>query len=96
MHEHRGPGAAHPEQPGRGVAEHHVVVREAVWIRPEPVALEEVERLVDERVAEPRHLPGIEERVAVLAGHVATEVEGERPRHGDREHDAEDDRQPRP
>jgi hypothetical protein len=78
----RHPGA---DRPRRGVAGEGVRERQAVAQRPEGVGLEVVERLVKERVAAPPDLPGLHERVAHVAWHVARHVKRKRPVQRERE-----------
>jgi hypothetical protein len=89
----RGVEALRREDARRRVPQEHVREREAVLLGPEGVRLEEVERLLDERVAHPREVPRVEQGVAQVLGHVAPQVEHERPRHPDAEDDGEDRRQ---
>src|SRR5207244_3092474 len=76
---------------GRRVADQLVREGQRVPERPEDVRLEEVERLVDERVPVPGDLPGLDERIAEILRYVAAEMERQRPVHREREHAAAQD-----
>ena len=84
---------ARADQARRRVADQRVRERQRVVERPELVRLEEVERLVRERVTVPGDLPRLHERVAEVLGHVVAEVERQRPVHDDREQARADDEQ---
>jgi hypothetical protein len=73
--------APRPDQPGRRVAEQGVGECKRVVERPELVGLEELERLMGERVAAPRHLPRLHQRVAEVLGDVLSQMQHQRPVH---------------
>ena len=81
------------EKTGRSVADQRIGEREGVFVRPKRVRLEQLERLVEERVADPRDLPGLQERIPEVLPDVAPEIERERPRHCDRQPDSGNRRQ---
>ena len=71
----RGVRVALCREAGRCVADQRVREGQAVGERPEDVRLEEMERLVQHGVADPRDLPGLEERVAEV-GEMTSPCEG--------------------
>src|SRR5439155_23625565 len=70
---------------GGRVPEERVAEGEAVLVRPVRVRLEEIERVVEQGVADPGDLPGLERRVVRLLRRVRAQVQDERPRHRDRD-----------
>jgi len=82
--EHRRRDSA-ADRAGRRVARERLGEREAVLERPEHVGLEVVERLVQQGVSSPGHLPRLDERVAGVARQVARHVQRQRPMHHQRE-----------
>jgi hypothetical protein len=70
-----------PDQSGGRVADERVGERERVAERPELVGVEEVQRLVDERVAVPCHLVRLRQRVTEVLRDVAAQVQDQRPVH---------------
>ena len=76
---------ARADQPGGGVADERVGEGEGVAERPELVGVEEVERLVGERVAVPCHLVGLGEGVAQVLGDVVAQVQDQGPVHDHRD-----------
>src|ERR671911_683729 len=66
---------ARSDQARRRVAEQGVGERQGVVERPELVRLEELERLVGERVSAPRDLPRLNQRIAEVLGDVLPEVQ---------------------
>jgi hypothetical protein len=91
--QHGGRHAA-PDRAGRRVAGQRLRDREAVLHRPEGVGLEVVERLVPKRVTAPSDLPGLHQRIADVARHVAGHVQRQRPVHRQREQHREQHGQP--
>ncbi len=73
------------DQPRGGIADQRIGERECVSERPELVRVEEVERLMGERVAVPGHLVRLGERVAEVLGDVVAQVEDQRPVHDQRD-----------
>jgi hypothetical protein len=70
-----------PDQAGRREAKQSVGERQAVVQRPVDVRLEQVERLVRQRVPNPGDLPGLVERVTEIARDVPAQVQCHRPMH---------------
>ncbi len=69
-----------------GIADQRVAEGKRVLERPEPVGVEEMQGLVEQRVPAPGRLPGLRQRVADVARHHTAEVDQQRPRHHDGEH----------
>ncbi len=76
------------EDPDGRVPDERVREGERVVVRPERVRLPQVERRVHERVTDPGDLPRLQQRIAEVLPDVAAQVQNERPRHDDRQHDA--------
>jgi hypothetical protein len=72
------------DQAGGGVPDQRVREGERVAERPELVCIEEVKRLVRERMAVPGHLVRLRERVAEILGDVVAQVQDQRPVHDHR------------
>ena len=81
------------DQAGRRVADQRVAERERVGLGPELVRLEEVERLGGQRVASPRHLPGLRQRVAEVLGDRVGQVQRQRPVHDHRDREGSERRE---
>ena len=76
---------ARSEEAGRPVAEQRVREGEAQLVGVEDVGVEEVERLVQDRVSDPRHLPSSPHRIAEVRRDPARHVKDQRPARHDRE-----------
>ena len=79
------------EERRRAVAEQRIGEGEAERVRVEGVGVEQVQRVVQHRVPDPRDLPGGAHRVAEVGGDPARHVQHERPARQHRQQDAGED-----
>ncbi len=81
------------DEPCQRIAGEGVAESKARAERPEDVCVEEVERLVQERMAAPGHRPRLEQRILHVLGitrNPRPDVRGERPGHRDRQRDRDE------